>query len=371
MPHPLAQFIPDQYQQQLDKKVARVKALFTPFTSLEPVIYPSTTRHFRQRAEFRLWHDDNGCHYAMFDPDEPKQPICIEHFPIASEKISNIMQPLLAELNANSLLKHRLFQVEFLSSLRGELLITLVYHKPLDEQWEAEEKSLEAKLGIMVIGRARKQKKVLTRDWINETLTIAEESFHYRQYEGGFTQPNAKVNEQMITWACQQCEATANDLLELYCGNGNFTLPLSRHYRRVLATEVSKTSIAAAKYNCQENDVTNITFVRLSSEETTQALNQEREFRRLAQIDLDEYQFSTVFVDPPRAGLDQTTLDLVAQFDHIIYISCNPVTLAENLQTLNLSHSIDAFALFDQFPYTEHCECGVSLRRRKNTKHHT
>ena len=89
-----------------------------------------------------------------------------------------------------------------------------------------------------------------------------------------------------------------------------------------------------------------------------------REFRRLKGVNLDDYQFSTIFVDPPRAGLDQETLELVQQFDNILYISCNPETLADNMETLHQTHQIKRFALFDQFPYTHHIELGVLLQRR-------
>ena len=71
-----------------------------------------------------------------------------------------------------------------------------------------------------------------------------------------------------------------------------------------------------------------------------------------------------MLVDPPRAGLDARTLAQVAGFDHIVYISCNPRTLLENLRALAPTHRIERCAAFDQFPYTPHLECGVSLRRR-------
>jgi tRNA (uracil-5-)-methyltransferase len=170
----------------------------------------------------------------------------------------------------------------------------------------------------------------------------------------------------MIEWACQ-CGATAGgDLLELYCGNGNFTLPMSRHFDRVIATEMSKTSIRAARENTLANAIQNIEVIRLSAQEVTQAMNGEREFRRLADLSqpLEAYSLNTVFVDPPRAGLDPATEKMVAAFDKIIYISCNPETLAENLATLCATHEIVRFALFDQFPYTHHMECGVFLVRK-------
>jgi tRNA (uracil-5-)-methyltransferase len=66
----------------------------------------------------------------------------------------------------------------------------------------------------------------------------------------------------------------------------------------------------------------------LSAEELTQALNEVRPFRRLEGIDLKSYEFGTVFVDPPRAGMDPDTCELTRRFERILYISCNPETLA-------------------------------------------
>lgn len=69
-------------------------------------------------------------------------------------------------------------------------------------------------------------------------------------------------------------------------------------------------------------------------------------------------------MDPPRAGVDEETIRIIQQFERIIYISCNPNTLADNLQSLCETHDIEALAAFDQFPYTEHLEAGVILQRR-------
>src|SRR5690606_34431884 len=155
-----------------------------------------------------------------------------------------------------------------------------------------------------------------------------------------------------------------DDLLELYCGNGNFTLPLSSRVRKVLATEISKTSVNAALANLADNAIDNIELVRLSAEELTQALNEVRPFRRLAGIDLKSYDFGAVLVDPPRAGMDPDTCELTRRFDNILYISCNPETLARDIARLNDTHQVTQCALFDQFPWTHHMESGVLLQRR-------
>ncbi|MDH5464802.1 MAG: RsmD family RNA methyltransferase, partial [Thiovulaceae bacterium] len=173
----------------------------------------------------------------------------------------------------------------------------------------------------------------------------------------------AKVNEKMIEWVLKQTANAQGDLLELYCGAGNFTLPMSKNFTKVLATEISKSSIKAAKNNCDLNKIDNIAFVRMSSEEFVQAYERQREFTRLKDISLDDYNLNSIFVDPPRSGLDETTLQLAKNFDTIVYISCNPLTLNRDLEALVLTHTIEKMAVFDQFAYTNHLEMGVVLRK--------
>ena len=116
------------------------------------------------------------------------------------------------------------------------------------------------------------------------------------------------------------------------------------------------------------NSIENIQMIRLSAEEVTQAMNGVREFRRLAELPkpLKQFDLRTIFVDPPRAGLDPHTVEMAADFQAIIYISCNPQTLAENLLQLCKTHRITQFALFDQFPYTDNMECGVFLEEKQH-----
>ena len=156
----------------------------------------------------------------------------------------------------------------------------------------------------------------------------------------------------------------ARDLLELYCGHGNFTIPLAAKFNRVLASEISKSSIANARINCELNGVCNVQFIRLSADELMSAFARRREFERLKGIDIFSYDFSHVLIDPPRAGLEPSVIDFIKNFQNLIYISCNPQTLFENLRSLCATHEVRRFAIFDQFAHTSHIECGVLLKRR-------
>ena len=357
------------YQQQLAEKTQYIQHLFAGLDTPALEIFESPEQHYRMRAEFRVWHEGDERFYAMFERGHKASGASLircDQFPAAHESINALMPRLMAAVADKPLLKNRWYAVEFLATLSGEMLVTMIYHKKLDAQWQAEAEALQAELGICIIGRSKGQKIVLKQDFVTEKLHVLGREFTYRQIEGSFTQPNAYVCQKMLAWACSCAEGLGGDMLELYCGNGNFTLPLATRFRRVLATEVSKTSVNAALWNIEANGSDNVTIARLSAEEFTEAYTGRREFRRLQEqgIALADYAFSTIFVDPPRAGVDDETLKLVAQFEHVIYISCNPETLRANLDTLVQTHEIVRMALFDQFPFTHHIESGVLLKKR-------
>ncbi|WP_439887485.1 tRNA (uridine(54)-C5)-methyltransferase TrmA [Pseudomonas sp. MBLB4123] len=358
------QFDPATYAAQLDAKTQRLSELLAPFAAPAPEVFDSPREHYRLRAEFRLWREGEDRHYAMFEAGDKHAPILLDDFPIASARINALMPRLKAAWQASQALGFKLFQVEFLTTLAGDALITLCYHRPLDAAWQAEAEKLAAELGVSLVGRSRGKRIVVGKDYVEEELEVAGRTFRYRQPEGAFTQPNGEVCQKMLGWAFEALGQRDDDLLELYCGNGNFTLPLATRVRKVLATEISKSSVNAALANLEGNGVDNVTLVRLSAEELTQALNEVRPFRRLADVDLKSYDFGSVFVDPPRAGMDPDTCELTRHFQRILYISCNPETLAANIAQLDDTHKVTRCALFDQFPYTHHMEAGVLLERR-------
>lgn len=355
------------YQEQLNNKVDSFK------TSLDRSIdynkdialniFESPRNHYRLRAEFKIWHDGDQSHFAMTEK-ETKELVYLNQFPVASKHINQLMPELLSAICKHEVTRKKCFQVEFLSTLTGDTLVSLIYHKRLTDEWIEAITPIKEQLGINIVGRSRKQKVVLDRDYVNESLQVNNKTYHYKQIEGGFSQPNGDVCEQMLAWAVNNSQQFSGDLLELYCGNGNFTVPLAQNFNRVIATEISKTSVNAALFNLETNGINNVAIARMSSEEFVEAMDKKREFRRLKEIDLETYTFSTVFVDPPRAGLDDATVKMVQRFENIIYISCNPATLIHNLQVLTQTHTIKSLAAFDQFPYTDHLETGVILSKK-------
>ncbi|MFB0711239.1 tRNA (uridine(54)-C5)-methyltransferase TrmA [Buttiauxella noackiae] len=358
----------EQYDAQLAEKVARLQSMMAPFAAPAPEVFRSPVSHYRMRAEFRIWHDEGDLYHIMFD-QETKQRIRVNSFPAASALINALMPAMLDGVRDIPALRYKLFQIDYLTTMSNQAVVSLLYHRKLDEEWQQHAEALRDNLraqgfNVHLIGRATKTKIELDQDFIDERLTVAGKEMIYRQVENSFTQPNAAMNVHMLEWALDATQGSRGDLLELYCGNGNFSLALARNFNRVLATEIAKPSVAAAQYNIAANEIENVQIIRMAAEDFTQAMNGVREFKRLKGIDLKGYQCETIFVDPPRSGLDADTVKMVQAYPRILYISCNPQTLCENLEILSETHNVSRLALFDQFPYTHHMECGVWLTRK-------
>lgn len=358
--------LPLSYQRQLEIKVS---SFTTQFSHLpQPAVFMSSCSAFRSRAEFRITHHNNEVFYCL--NNRQKQKLIVPHCPILLKPIQSLFEPLRQLLSHNFCLSHRLFSVEFLASRFNEIIISLIYHKNLEQTWEEaarclhKDLSVQSGLKISLIGRAYKQKKIIGDVFVNETFCVDGESYHYAHYENTFTQPNPFINAYMLQWASNQMHNIEHkvDLLELYCGLGNFTIPLSKCFHKTLATEVSKMSIVGFRHNLQLNNINSISIARLSACEIESAILQVRLFKRLAHVNLDTYHFTTLFVDPPRAGLKECA-SFASRFKHIMYVSCSPQSLLADLHILKDTHRVLSLALFDQFPYTPHLESIVMLER--------
>ena len=406
----------EPYEDQIPYKKQLISDKFREFFDGEFEFFASSPQNYRIRAEFGIWHDiwhsASDLAYTMGGARSKK--ILINECPKVALPIANLMPRLLEALRQNEALKERLFGVEFISCASG-ILATLLYHKRLGEREQEAICELADKLGIRVMARARGQKLLSGELSLTDELCVNGRVYKFRFGENAFIQPNRGVNEKMIAWArscvdfgkegtsevraaqnfaaknliaensaaqnygCEEpaprnssCKqhvvrpesSGARDLLELYCGHGNFTIPLAAKFNRVLASEISKSSIANTRINCELNGVCNAQFVRLSADELMSAFARRRGFERLKGIDIFSYDFSHVLIDPPRAGLEPSVIDFIKNFQNLIYISCNPQTLFENLRSLCATHEVRRFAIFDQFAHTSHIECGVLLRRR-------
>jgi 23S rRNA (uracil1939-C5)-methyltransferase len=163
-----------------------------------------------------------------------------------------------------------------------------------------------------------------------------------------FIQVNREINASMVTAALELLQLTASDTaLDLFCGLGNFTLPLARRARRVLGVEGDASLVAKAESNAARNGVGNAAFVKENLFEPAQFGPWAHE------------RYDVVLLDPPRAG----AAALLTRMAHwrprrVVYISCHPGSLARDAETLVHAQGfrLTCAGVMDMFPQTTHVE---------------
>ncbi|HEX8920752.1 MAG TPA: class I SAM-dependent RNA methyltransferase, partial [Pyrinomonadaceae bacterium] len=173
----------------------------------------------------------------------------------------------------------------------------------------------------------------------------------YRFSAEGFFQINHELLETLLSAALS--DARGQTAIDLYCGAGLFTLPLSTRFTRVFGVEANATAISYARRNLEDANSDNATFEVYRVGDWL-AENSER----LAPVDF-------VLLDPPRAGAEDGALEgiLALKPRHISYVSCDPATLARDLKALAAgNYTLDSLAAFDMFPQTHHVEVVAHLK---------
>ena len=309
------------------------------------LINHSPANGYRSRCEFGY---KNGF-YTMYDSHGKR--IELRSFAIARPSIQNIMPKLIDYINNDYELTNKLFQINFRTNRNDHLLITLIYHKLLNHNLKQKAYELANQLSIDVNIRARKELFSTGSELLIDNLSVSNSILY--QTDQSFYQPNHFHMPKMIDKAIEYIEDPF-DLLELYCGSGTFTLPLSSIFKNVFATESNRQSIKCISKSIDEQNIHNIKYARLSAEEISEAFNG-RIFRRMAGININDYKFSHILVDPPRSGLGEDVIPLLKKFKNIIYISCNYETYIKDLKMLS-DYKIENIEIFDQFPNTPHLE---------------
>lgn len=163
-----------------------------------------------------------------------------------------------------------------------------------------------------------------------------------------FTQINPYINRLMIKQALDLLALQPDDsVLDLFCGLGNFTLPIAKKCQQVLGIEGDKIMVQRAVHNAQHNHITNAKFICADL------------FTQPAISAWPMQQFTKIVLDPPRSGAIEIIPHL-KQFaaQRIVYVSCNPATLARDAGEIvhKLNYRLSAVSVIDQFPHTSHVE---------------
>ena len=191
--------------------------------------------------------------------------------------------------------------------------------------------------------------------WGNPNITDILCGIEYEIAPQAFFQINPSQTEKMYQQAMRYAfPSHASLALDLYCGAGTVTLCMASHCNFVVGAEIVSEAIENAKENAQKNGILNADFICTDTADLFQTIQ-----RRYRSPDV-------IVVDPPRKGLSPEVISGISELEpeRLIYISCNPATLARDIRMLNEYHYqlTDGMA-FDMFPRTSHVETVVSMTK--------
>lgn len=174
----------------------------------------------------------------------------------------------------------------------------------------------------------------------NDYVIINVGNYRYAVYPDSFFQVNTKMISRLYDKVLEFA-GRGDKLLDLYCGAGTIGIYLANNFNSIRGIEQNEFAIKGANLNKGINDIKNISFVCEKAS------------------DINEIVEDVVVVDPPRSGLDSTTIKRIldSNVERLIYVSCNPITLARDINILKDKYNLVSMSLFDMFPNTSHAEC--------------
>ncbi len=289
-----------------------------------------------------------------------------------SDKVRKVVRQFIAEKNipaydestGKGLIRHIVTRVGFNT---GEVMVVLVINGsslPADE--ELVDRLLKAVSGIksiflnintentnIILGK--RNNKLYGNDAITDTIG----SYKFLISPHSFFQVNPLQTEVLYSKALEYAALTGNEIVfDLYCGIGTISLFLSSKACNVYGVEVVEEAISDARKNAELNGVRNVEFIPGKAEKTVPEL-----YKQGIQADV-------VVLDPPRKGCEESLLSLLAEMQpkRIVYVSCNPATLARDLKYLSMrGYRTQEVQPVDMFPWTGHVECVVCIQKRNDS----
>ena len=172
-----------------------------------------------------------------------------------------------------------------------------------------------------------------------------------------FTQVNFELNKKMISLAIELLDLNDKDnVIDLFCGLGNFTLPISRYVNEVVGIEGDRGLVERAKANAEANNISNASFYKADLFEDVSGFEWFR-----------GRNYNKALIDPARTGaIEIVELLPKLKVERLVYVSCNPATLArDTARLIDLGFSLESAGVMDMFPQTAHVE-SIALFVRKN-----
>ncbi|MFT4270387.1 MAG: 23S rRNA (uracil(1939)-C(5))-methyltransferase RlmD [Pantoea sp.] len=301
---------------------------------------------YRRRARLGLqWHPKQQRLQMGFRQAASNDLVELTQCPILAPELEALLRPLhhcLSGLNAVKRLGH----VELVLADNGPLMV-LRHLDALSSDDRAKLERFSHEHDVMLY----------LADGSDDLTALKPDTPFYRSFNlqltfspQDFIQVNDGVNQQMVAKAIDWLDLKPQDrVLDLFCGMGNFTLPIGKFVENAVGVEGVAALVRQAAYNADLNNLKNVRFFQHNLEED------------VARQAWAAQGFNKVLLDPARAGAAGVMSHIVKLApERVVYVSCNPTTLARDSQTLlSAGYHLERVAMLDMFPHTSHLESMV------------
>lgn len=323
------------FEDELDYKKNKLLEIFKKFSGfdesiLKPIVYIDKMG-YRNKATF---HVNNTIGYYG---RKNNNIVSIDECLIVNEEINKILS-VLGKMD----LKNVYEVVVRCSFNTDDKMIVLKVNGKIDNKYFIDNLS---SLCNTIVLYDKEYKTIYGSGYILEKLC----DYTYKISGDSFFQVNTYTCELLYKKVLEYLDASKQDnVLDLYCGTGTIGIFVSRYVNHVFGVEINKNAIEDANYNKKINSIANIDFKCLNA-------------------NLVDYEgYNKIIVDPPRSGLDEKTVNylLNGNFDRIVYVSCDPVTLARDLNILKDKYNVLEITPVNMFERTYHIESVCALERK-------
>jgi 23S rRNA (uracil1939-C5)-methyltransferase len=326
-----------------------------PERILDPIV--GAPYHYRRRARLGVrWVEKKGRALVGFREKRDTRFIAdCERCEVLEGGVGEMLTPL-AELIVGLSIRDRLPQIEVAVGEDSTVMVFRVLDPPTEEDRAALRAFGEAH-GVRIDLQTKGLDTVAPMDGGNAYLSYTLEPWNLklRFLPTDFVQVNHEVNQMIIARALEELQLEeGHRVLDLFCGIGNFTLPLATRAREVVGVEGDEALVERARDNAKANGLDAVRFV-------AQNLYTEADQGEWAKASFDR-----ILLDPPRSGAEQVLPQVAAiGAPRIVYVACSPSTLARDAGILVREHgyTLEAAGIADMFPHTAHVESIAVFRR--------
>ncbi|KLN64387.1 23S rRNA (uracil(1939)-C(5))-methyltransferase RlmD [Vibrio sp. VPAP30] len=306
-----------------------------------PVMGDERSYRRRARVSIKLNKKTRELEFG-FRKKQSKDIVNVTHCPVLDTELDSLLAPLYQLLKGFSN-QEDIGHIELVKGDNAKVIV-LRHLKALKEgeQQALEEFACQNQASLYLMPETDQLNHVLgeSAHYLEAGVTIPFEP-------NNFIQVNQKVNQAMVEQALSWLELSEKDrVLDLFCGLGNFSLPMAKQVASVIGVEGVEAMVEKATSNAQINGISNIAFYQANLEQDMSGQPWAVE------------KFDKILLDPARAGASGIVEQLSALgASRVVYVSCNPATLARDSQSLlDQGYKLEKLAMLDMFPHTSHLE---------------